>query len=93
MLATPTQSNAAQFSDERGSASESAANKTISSAVGSGEVVLGEGVSLNGTVIPIELVSYQSGRIEIREHTFINYGSSIAALTSAPVAIYGTTCS
>ena len=28
---------------------------------GSGEVVLGEGVSLNGTVVPIELVTYEFG--------------------------------
>jgi hypothetical protein len=46
---------------------------------GYGELVLGEGVSLNGTVVPIELVTYTSGRIEIGNHTFINYGSSIAA--------------
>src|SRR3954470_17117329 len=45
---------------------------------GSGEVVLGEGVSLNGTVVPIEMITYESGRIEVGEHTFINYGSSIA---------------
>src|SRR5262245_9423143 len=30
---------------------------------GWGEVVLGEGVSLNGTVVAIELVTYTSGRI------------------------------
>jgi len=52
---------------------------------GSGEVVLGEGVSLNGTVVPIELVTYDSGRIEIGEHTFINYGSSIAARVSVKI--------
>jgi maltose O-acetyltransferase len=52
---------------------------------GSGEVVLGEGVSFNGTVVPIELVTYDSGRIEIGEHTFINYGSSIAARASVKI--------
>ncbi len=52
---------------------------------GSGEIVLGEGVSLNGTVVPIELVTYDSGRIEIGEHTFINYGSSIAARVSVKI--------
>jgi maltose O-acetyltransferase len=52
---------------------------------GSGEVVLGEGVSLNGTVVPIELVTYASGRIEIGNHTFINYGSSIAARASVKI--------
>jgi maltose O-acetyltransferase len=45
---------------------------------GSGEIMLGEGVSLNGTVVPIELVTYDLGRIEIVEHSFINYGSSTA---------------
>jgi maltose O-acetyltransferase len=53
-------------------------------AAGSGEVVLGKG----GTVVPIELVSYESGRIEIGEHTFINYGSSIAARTSVKIGSY-----
>jgi maltose O-acetyltransferase len=52
---------------------------------GSGEVVLGEGVSLNGTIVPIELVTYNSGRIEIGNHTFINYGSSIAARASVKI--------
>jgi acetyltransferase-like isoleucine patch superfamily enzyme len=55
---------------------------------GCGEVVLGEGVSLNGTVVPIELVTYTSGRIEIGNHTFINYGSSIAARTSVKIGSY-----
>jgi maltose O-acetyltransferase len=52
---------------------------------GCGEVVLGQGVSLNGTVVPIELVTYNSGRIEIGNHTFINYGSSIAARASVKI--------
>jgi maltose O-acetyltransferase len=52
---------------------------------GGGEVVLGEGVSLNGTVVPIELVTYTSGRIEIGNHTFVNYGSSIAARASVKI--------
>src|SRR5271154_6589523 len=52
---------------------------------GCGEVVLGEGVSLNGTVVPYELVTYASGRIEIGNHTFINFGSSIAARTSVKI--------
>jgi acetyltransferase-like isoleucine patch superfamily enzyme len=56
--------------------------------VGSGEVVLGEGVSLNGTIVPIELVTYASGRIEIGKHTFINYGSSIAARASVKIGSY-----
>jgi acetyltransferase-like isoleucine patch superfamily enzyme len=52
---------------------------------GCGKVVLGKGVSLNGTVVPIELVTYASGRIEIGNHTFINYGSSIAARDSVKI--------
>jgi acetyltransferase-like isoleucine patch superfamily enzyme len=55
---------------------------------GCGEVVLGEGVSLNGTVVPIELVTYNSGGIEIGNHTFINYGSSIAARASVKIGSY-----
>lgn len=52
---------------------------------GSGELILGEGVSLSGTVVPIELITYESGRIEIGERTFINYGSSIAARASVKI--------
>jgi acetyltransferase-like isoleucine patch superfamily enzyme len=52
---------------------------------GCGEVVFGEGVSLVGTVVPVELVTYASGRIEIGNHTFINYGSSIAARASVKI--------
>ena len=55
---------------------------------GSGEIALGEGVSLNGTVVPIEMITYHSGRIEIGEHTFINYGSSIAARASVKIGSY-----
>lgn len=52
---------------------------------GDGEVVLGEGVCFNGTVVPVELVTYESGRIEIGSRTFINYGSSIAARASVKI--------
>jgi len=52
---------------------------------GCGDVVLGEGVSFIGTVVPIELVTYTSGRIEIGNHTFINYGSSITARVSVKI--------
>jgi acetyltransferase-like isoleucine patch superfamily enzyme len=55
---------------------------------GHGEVVLGEGVSLNGTLVPIELATYASGRIEVGNHTFINYGSSIAARASVKIGHY-----
>ncbi|MFM9847916.1 MAG: acyltransferase [Hyphomicrobiaceae bacterium] len=46
---------------------------------GRGGLVLGDGVSIIGTVVPVELVTYASGRVEIGNNTFINYGSSIAA--------------
>ena len=52
---------------------------------GCGEVMLGEGVSFVGTVVPVELATYASGRIEIGNRTFINYGSSIAARTSVKI--------
>ena len=55
---------------------------------GCGKVVFGEGVSLVGTVVPIELATYTSGRIEIGNHTFINYGSSIAARASVKIGSY-----
>ena len=55
---------------------------------GCGEVLLGEGVSLCGTVVPIELVTYTLGRIEIGSSTFINYGSSIAARASVKIGSY-----
>jgi acetyltransferase-like isoleucine patch superfamily enzyme len=55
---------------------------------GEGDVVLGEGVSLIGTVVPVELVTYTCGRIEIGSHTFINYGSSIAARASVKVGLH-----
>jgi acetyltransferase-like isoleucine patch superfamily enzyme len=55
---------------------------------GRGEIVLADGVSLNGTVVPIELVTYESGRIEIGAHTFINYGSSIAARVSVKIGAH-----
>ncbi len=52
---------------------------------GCGDVVLGKGVSIVGTVVPVEFVTYASGRIEIGNHTFINYGSSIAARASVRI--------
>jgi maltose O-acetyltransferase len=55
---------------------------------GCGEIVLGEGVSFVGTVVPIELATYASGRIEIGDHTFINYGSSLAARASVKIGSY-----
>jgi acetyltransferase-like isoleucine patch superfamily enzyme len=55
---------------------------------GCGDVVLAEGVSIVGTVVPVELVTYTVGRIEIGNHTFINYGSSIAARASVQIGSY-----
>ena len=55
---------------------------------GRGDILLGEGVSLTGTVVPIELATYSSGRIEIGQYTFINYGSSIAARSSVKIGSY-----
>ena len=52
---------------------------------GAGEISLGEGVSFNGTVVPVELATYDEGRIEIGSRTFINYGSSIAARASVKI--------
>jgi maltose O-acetyltransferase len=46
---------------------------------GGGHVEFGYGVSLVGTVVPIEIVSHKGARISIGDHTFINYGSSISA--------------
>ena len=46
---------------------------------GAGKLVFGKGVTLLGTVVPIEFVFHKNGRILIGNHTFINYGSSITA--------------
>src|ERR1700752_4885554 len=55
---------------------------------GCGEALLGAGVSLCGTIVPIELITYAAGRIEIGNNTFVNYGSSIAALISVKIGSY-----
>jgi acetyltransferase-like isoleucine patch superfamily enzyme len=46
---------------------------------GGGHLVLGNGVSLVGNIVPIEFVSHKGACIRIGDHTFINYGSSISA--------------
>jgi maltose O-acetyltransferase len=46
---------------------------------GGGQIEFGQGVSLVGSVVPIEIVSHDGARISIGDHTFINYGSSISA--------------
>jgi acetyltransferase-like isoleucine patch superfamily enzyme len=44
-----------------------------------GDVTFGHGVSLVGTVVPIEIVCHEGSHISIGDHTFINYGTSITA--------------
>ena len=46
---------------------------------GDGQLEFGNGVSLVGTVVPIEIICHKGARISIGDHTFINYGSSISA--------------
>jgi acetyltransferase-like isoleucine patch superfamily enzyme len=46
---------------------------------GEGRLVLGNGITLVGNVVPIEFVSHKGACITIGDHTFINYGSSILA--------------
>ena len=46
---------------------------------GDGQVEFGNGVSLAGTLVPIEIVSHKGARISIGDHTFINYGALISA--------------
>jgi acetyltransferase-like isoleucine patch superfamily enzyme len=46
---------------------------------GGGRLVLGNGITLTGNVVPIELISHEGACITIGDHTFINYGSSISA--------------
>lgn len=42
-------------------------------------MVLGQGITLSGTIVPVEFVFRKGGRIMIGDYTFINYGSSISA--------------
>jgi acetyltransferase-like isoleucine patch superfamily enzyme len=44
-----------------------------------GQIEFGQGVSLVGNIVPIEIFSHEGARISIGDHTFINYGSSISA--------------
>ncbi len=46
---------------------------------GEGRVEFGEGVTIIGDVVPIEIVFARVLRLCIGDHTFINYGSSISA--------------
>jgi acetyltransferase-like isoleucine patch superfamily enzyme len=57
-------------------------------AQGSGTLVFGESVSIVGTIVPVELGTYERGRIEIGERTFINYGTSITAHESVKIGAH-----
>ena len=46
---------------------------------GSGDITFGEGITLTGSVVPLELISHPGAHLRIGDHTFINYGSSISA--------------
>jgi acetyltransferase-like isoleucine patch superfamily enzyme len=46
---------------------------------GGGQIEFGEGVTLVGNIVPIELISYKDACISIGDHTFVNYGLSISA--------------
>jgi acetyltransferase-like isoleucine patch superfamily enzyme len=46
---------------------------------GSGHIEFGQGVTLLGNVVPVELICRKGARISIGDHTFINYGLSISA--------------
>jgi hypothetical protein len=51
---------------------------------GSGKIVLGEGISPTGRVVPIELVTYEDASKNIHS----SYGSSIAARASVTIGSY-----
>jgi maltose O-acetyltransferase len=46
---------------------------------GDGQVEFGNGVSLVGDVVPIEIVCHKGARVWIGDDTFVNYGSLISA--------------
>jgi len=47
-----------------------------------GRLAIGQHVSMLSTVVPIELLVFPGAVLEIGNHTFINYGSSLAATGS-----------
>ena len=53
-----------------------------------GDVTFGDGVSLVGTVVPIEIVSHEGSHISIGDHTFINYGASITAYREVSIGCH-----
>jgi maltose O-acetyltransferase len=56
---------------------------------GRGDIILGEGVSLIGDVVPLEFIAHKGASIVVGDQTFINYGSSISAHESV---IIGHNC-
>lgn len=55
---------------------------------GNGKLDIGGGVTIAGTVVPVELETFDAGHIAIGKHTFINYGTSIAARSSVEIGPY-----
>ena len=52
---------------------------------GNGDFSFGEGITLLGSIVPIELISYSGGHVSIGDHTFINYGASISSHTQVRI--------
>jgi serine acetyltransferase len=46
---------------------------------GGGDISIGDGTTLTGTVVPLEFVVHDDAHLIIGDHTFLNYGSSISA--------------
>jgi maltose O-acetyltransferase len=46
---------------------------------GGGQIEFGQGVSLIGNIVPIEIFAHEGAHISIGDDTFINYGTSISA--------------
>ena len=55
---------------------------------GGGRIEFGQGVTLTGNIVPIELISRKGARISIGDHTFINYGLSISAHKSVNIGCH-----
>jgi acetyltransferase-like isoleucine patch superfamily enzyme len=52
---------------------------------GGGDILFGEGVTLVGSIVPLEFLAYKSAHISVGDHTFINYGTSISAYESIKI--------
>jgi maltose O-acetyltransferase len=44
-----------------------------------GKVIFGQGITFIGTIVPVDLLAHPGARIEIGDHSFINYGVAIEA--------------